>query len=117
MRHKKKKSSINMGNEHQKAMMRNLATSVILYERVKTTKKRAKLIAPVVEKLITISKEENKMNAIRKINKIVFDKNASKKLMEELSVKYKDRDSGYTRLTSLGNRAGDNAPVSLIELV
>ena len=57
------------------------------------------------------------MNAIRKINKIVLDKNASKKLMEELNKRYAEKNSGYTRVVDLGMRKGDAAPISQIELI
>ena len=89
MRHNKKRLKFNRDKGHKDAMLRNLATSIILYEKVKTTKTKAKAIAPVVDHLIQISKEENKMNAIRKINKIVLDKNASKKLMEGIIFLYR----------------------------
>ncbi|KKP39915.1 MAG: 50S ribosomal protein L17, large subunit ribosomal protein L17 [Candidatus Peregrinibacteria bacterium GW2011_GWC2_33_13] len=117
MRHNKKRLKFNRDKGHKDAMLRNLATSIILYEKVKTTKTKAKAIAPVVDHLIQISKEENKMNAIRKINKIVLDKNASKKLMEELNKRYAEKNSGYTRVVDLGMRKGDAAPISQIELI
>ena len=117
MRHRKKKNKLNVKVDHRKALIRNLVTSIILYEKVKTTDKKAKLAVPVVEKLITISKKKDKMNAIRAINKIVMDKNASKKLIEELSKRYEKKDSGYTRTVGIGYRNGDNAHISLVELI
>lgn len=118
MRHQKKKGlKMNMQRDHATALLRNLATSVILYEKVKTTEGRAKRVQPIVESLITYSKEENKMNAIRKIKKIVFDDNAGKKLIEVLAGKYSDRNGGYTRITKLGFRSGDAAPYVQIQLV
>ena len=117
MRHRNKKNSLNVDNDHQKAMIRNLVTSIILHEKVKTTAKKAKVSAPYVEKLISIAKKKDSRIAIREINKVVFDKNASKKIMQVLKDRYKNQDSGFTRITKVGFRAGDNAPVSLIELV
>lgn len=117
MRHRNKKNSLNVENDHQKAMIRNLVTSIILYEKVKTTAKKAKISAPIVEKLISTVKKKEAREAIREINKVVFDKNASKKLMQELKERYGKKDSGFTRITKVGFRSGDNAPVSLIELV
>jgi len=117
MRHLNKVKKLNKEKSHRKAMLRNLATSVILYEKVKTTDVKAKEAVKIVNKLISISKKENQMVAIRDIQKIVFDKNASKKLIEDLKSRYKDRKSGYTRIIALKNRAGDNAKLVQIELV
>lgn len=106
-----------MQGDERVAMLRNLATSVILHERIQTTDKRAVMTAPIVEKLITTSKTKDTLNAIREINRIVFDENASKKLLEVLKDRYADRSSGFTRITKLKNRAGDNAPMVMLELV
>lgn len=117
MRHRIKKVKLGRDKDHRKALLRNLATSIIIYEKIKTTKAKAKAVAPVVEKLINTAKKENETNAIRKINRIVLDKNASKKLIKELKKKYQDRKSGYTRIINIGFRSGDAAPVVQIELV
>jgi len=118
MRHNNKKNKLNAGSSsHLKAMMRNLATSVILHERVKTTAKKAKIVTPIVEGLITTVKKKDTVNAIREINKVVYDVNASKKLVEVLKDRYKDRESGFTRTTKFKNRDGDNAQLVVLELV
>ena len=118
MRHNKKKTTLSVSSTSQKnALLRNLATSLVLHERVKTTAKRAKLVAPIVEKLITTAKSKDAMNAIRQINEVVYDKNASRKLMQVLKDRYKDQQSGYTRITKYKNRDGDNAPLVILELV
>jgi len=117
MRHKKKKKSLNMERDHRGLMLRNLATSIILHEKVKTTLTRAKQVAPIVEDLITTVKEKDAVNAIRKLNTIVLDKKAGKKLMEVLKDRYKDRKGGYTRIVKLGHRAGDSAEMVQISLV
>lgn len=98
-------------------MLRNLATSVILYEKVKTTQAKAKMVRPVIEKIITAAKGQSTMNAMRQLNAYLSDKNASKKVAQELLDRYKDRKSGFVRLTNLGFRAGDSAPMVQIELV
>lgn len=117
MRHRVKSKRINRDEAHLDAMLRNLATSVILYEKVKTTRAKAKLVKPIVEKLITTAKKNSAMNALRYLNAYLLDKNASKKLMRELLDRYKERNSGYVRLTNLGHRSGDAAPMVQIELV
>lgn len=117
MRHQKKKQQLNCQPSHRNALLRNLATSIILYEKVKTTQTRAKRVQPLIEKLILLTKKESELNAIRQINQIVFDKNASRKLMQKLKKRYQDRNSGFTRITNLKVRDGDAATLSQIELV
>lgn len=117
MRHRVKSSRLNRDKSHLDSMVRNMATSVILYEKVKTTESKAKLVKPVVEKLITKSKKQSLPVAMRSLNAYLTDPNASKKLTRELMERYKDRSSGYLRITPLGYRAGDAAPMVQIELV
>ena len=117
MRHRVKSTRLNRERSHLDAMTRNLATSIILYEKVKTTEGKAKLIKPIVEKLITKAKKQDLPAAMRTLNAFLNDKNASKKLTRELVERYKERNSGYLRVTPLGFRAGDAAPMVQIELV
>ena len=98
-------------------MLSNLAVSIILYEKVKTTQAKAKMVKPIVEKLITSSKKQSLPVAMRTLNSYLPDSNASKKLVRELLDRYKDRNSGYLRVIPLGYRAGDAAPMVQIELV
>ena len=92
-------------------------TSVLLYETVRTTKKRAEVAQPIVEKLITTAKTKDARNAIRAINAYVTHENACKKLIELLKDRYSKRSSGYTRITALGLRQGDGAKMVTLELV
>jgi len=118
MRHKVKKVKLGSNKEHTTAIMRNLAMSVIIYEKIKTTATKAKAVQPFVERLISIAKNsKEKRNAIRQIEKLLQHESASRKIIEVLVGKYKDRNSGFTRITKLGYRSGDNAPVVQIELV
>ncbi len=117
MRHRVKSKRINRDEAHLDSMLRNLATSIVLYEKVKTTKAKAKLVKPIIEKLISVAKKNSKMNAYRSLNSYFLDKNAPKKLINELLERYKDRNSGFVRLINLGFRAGDAAPMVQIELV
>ena len=117
MRHRVKSKRLNRNEAHLNAMTRNLATSIILYEKVKTTQSKAKLIKPVVEKLISKAKGQELPLATRTLNSFLQDKNATKKLTRELLDRYKDRNSGFLRITPLGFRAGDAAPMVQIELV
>ncbi len=100
----------------RKALLRGLATSVVLYERVKTTLPKAKEVQPIVEKLITLAKKGD-LAAIRSLTAYLYGENAVQKMVTEIAPIYKDRNGGYTRIVKLGNRPGDNAPVAIIELV
>jgi len=117
MRHRVKSTRLNRNEAHLKSMTRNLATSIILYEKVKTTQSKAKFIKPIVEKLISKAKTQDLSLATRTLNAYLMDKNATKKLIRELLDRYKDRNSGFLRVTPLGYRAGDAAPMVQIELV
>lgn len=108
---------MNMQRDHREALLRNLATSIILFEKVKTTVARAKQVRPIVEGLITKAKTKSSVVAIRQINQIVQDPNAGKKLLEVLKDRYKERNGGYTRIVKLGFRAGDAAEMVSIQLV
>lgn len=117
MRHKVKKIKLGTNLDHRIALVRNLAMSLIIYEKIKTTAAKANAVQPFVENLITIAKKRSKREGIREIEKLLQHENSSKKIYEVLLEKYKDRNSGFTRITKLGYRSGDNAPVVQIELV
>jgi len=117
MRHQNRKKKLTASASHRKALIRNLAMALIIHEKVKTTQVKAKLVAPFVESLITIAKKKDTKHAIREIEKKLQHESASKKIFEALVDRYKDRGSGYTRITKLGFRAGDNAPVVQVELI
>ncbi|MFA5947375.1 MAG: 50S ribosomal protein L17 [Candidatus Gracilibacteria bacterium] len=117
MRHKVKKIKLGINKAYGKALLKNLAMSVIIYEKVKTTMKKAKSVQPMIEKLINTAKKKEKVIAIREIEKVLNHENSSRKLIEVLKEKYKDVPSGYTRITKIGARKGDNAPLVQIELV
>lgn len=110
-----------MGRErsHRKALKRNLAMNLIIHEKIKTTESKAKAVTPFIENLITTAKknQSNKLHTIRELNKLINHENCSKKIIDVLVEKYKDRDSGYTRITKAGFRPGDNAKMVIIELI
>ena len=90
-------------------MKRNLVTSLLLYEGIRTTKKRAQVIQPIVDRIISFAKSHPPQQAIRFINRKVTDKNASKKVMEVFIKRYAKRPSGLTRMVPVGSRKGDGA--------
>ncbi len=116
MRHRNKNKILDRKKGPRELMLRNLASSILLYEKVKTTKAKAQAVRPLVERLITASKAGD-LSARRGLIKVLLQKNAVKKAMEVLGKRYTDRPGGYTRITKLGSRAGDGAEIVQIELV
>lgn len=98
-------------------LKRNLVTSLLLYESVRTTKRRAKVIQPIIDRLITVAKTRPPHLAIRFINRTVTDKNASRKVMQVYRERYSDRSSGLTRMVPVGARKGDGAELVDLSLV
>ncbi|MGH7885720.1 MAG: 50S ribosomal protein L17, partial [Thermodesulfobacteriota bacterium] len=116
MRHKRVGRKLGIKTKHRKSMFRNMATSLLKYDKIKTTDLKAKEIRRVVEKLITLAKKGT-LESRRKAEGFLRDKEVVKKLFAELAERYKDRPGGYTRIIKLGFRKGDNSPISLIELI
>ena len=116
MRHRISGRKLGVTTKHRKAMFRNMATDLLRHGRINTTDTRAKEIRRVVEKLITLGKNGS-LHARRKALGYVRDRDVVEKLFSELAERYMQRPGGYTRIVKLGYRRGDNAPVSLVELV
>ena len=116
MRHKVSKRKLNRTSSHRKALLANMAVSLIKHEQIKTTLPKAKELAPFVEKLITLGKKGD-LNARRKLYSIIPEKIWGAKVFDVLAERYKDRNGGYTRVMKAGFRYGDSAPMAIIELV
>lgn len=116
MRHRNKVKALGRTKEPRELMLRNLTSSIIIHEKVKTTKAKAKVVRSFVEKTITTAKKGD-LASRRALIKILPQKEAVEKAMSVLSEKYKDREGGYTRIINLGNRQGDGAEMVQIELV
>jgi large subunit ribosomal protein L17 len=116
MRHRNKNKILDRKKGPRELMLRNLASSILIYEKVKTTKAKAQAVRPLVEKMITSAKVGD-LNSRRGLIKVLLQKNAVKKAMEVLGDRYKNRPGGYTRTTKLGVRPGDGAEMVQIELV
>lgn len=115
MRHLVEGRKLNKTSSHRRAMFSNMAVSILDKERITTTLTKAKEVRKVVERLITYGKRGN-LHAIRLAERRIKDKTILKKLFEDIAPGYKDREGGYTRIIKLGERKGDNAPMSIIEL-
>jgi len=116
MRHRNKNKILDRKKEPRELMLRNLASSILLYEKVKTTKAKAQAVRPLVERLITSSREGT-LASRRGLAKVLLQKKAIKKTMDVLGERYKTRPGGYTRIIKLGTRTGDGAEIVQIELV
>lgn len=116
MRHNRKGKVLGRTKAPREALLRSLATSFVVYEKIKTTQAKAKALRPIVEKLITLSKNDT-LHTRRQALKYLYTEGAVKKLFEVLGPKYKERKGGYTRIVKLGARPNDAAEVAIIELV
>jgi large subunit ribosomal protein L17 len=116
MRHRKSGKTLGRNTSHRKAMMRNMVTSFFDCEKITTTDARAKELRKMAEKLITMARRGD-LHSRRLVMQVVRDKKTVAKLFETIAPRYIDRPGGYTRVIKLGHRAGDNASLSLIELV
>ncbi|OGY89873.1 MAG: 50S ribosomal protein L17 [Candidatus Komeilibacteria bacterium RIFCSPLOWO2_01_FULL_52_15] len=116
MRHRKKRVKLGRESGPRRALLKNLATQVILYEKVRTTQAKAKAIRPIVEKIITRGKVKS-VHTKRMIGRYIRQPKAVMKVLDVLGPRYKDRKGGYTRIIKMGQRAGDGAPMVSIEFV
>jgi len=116
MRHGKKFNHLGRTTSHRKAMLANMACSLIQHKRINTTLAKAKALRVYVEPLITKSKNDNTHNR-RVVFSYLKDKNAITELFREVATKVADRPGGYVRIIKLGNRQGDNAEMAMVELV
>jgi large subunit ribosomal protein L17 len=116
MRHNRVINHLGRTSSHRKAMLSNMATSLILHKRITTTTAKAKALRTFVEPLITKSKEDS-THSRRIVFSYLKDKTAVAELFREVSPKVAERPGGYTRILKTGNRLGDNADMCILELV
>ncbi len=116
MRHRKAFNHLTRTSAHRKAMLGNMASSLIVHKRINTTQAKAKALKRYIEPLITKAKEDNTHNR-RLVFKKLQDKDAVSELFRNVAVKIGERPGGYTRILKTGNRLGDNAEMCIIELV
>ncbi len=116
MRHRKSFNHLGRTSSHRKAMLSNMATSLLLHKRITTTVAKAKALRSYVEPLITKSKDDT-THSRRIVFSYLQSKEAVTELFREIAKKVGDRPGGYTRIIKLGNRLGDNADMAMMELV
>ncbi|PYI94372.1 MAG: 50S ribosomal protein L17 [Verrucomicrobia bacterium] len=116
MRHQKKTLKLGRTAEHRKALLANQVCSLIEHQRIKTTLAKAKAVRPLAEKMVTLGKNGS-LHARRTALAVLRQKNAVKKLFDDIAPRSADRNGGYTRIVKLGARKSDSAPVAFIEWV
>lgn len=116
MRHQKSGRKLNRNSAHRKAMFRNMASSLIEHEIIKTTVPKAKELRRVAEPLITLAKKDSVAHRRQAFDRL-RNREVVTKLFNELGPRYSDRPGGYLRIMKCGYRAGDNAPMAYVELV
>ena len=116
MRHGKKVAKLGRSNSHRKAMLANMAISLLDNGTIRTTHARAKELRVVAENMITFAKRGD-LHARREVLRLIANKRVVAKLFDELGPRYKGRNGGYTRTVKIASRLGDGAPMCIIELV
>jgi large subunit ribosomal protein L17 len=116
MRHRKLKRKLGRTSSHREALLRNLTTSLLLYEKIITTAAKAKELRKIAERMITLAKRQD-LHARRQAAEVIQDERVLKKLFETIGERYQGRNGGYTRITKLEYRVGDGAPLAAVELV
>ena len=104
------------GPAHERLLLANLAAALFTHKSIKTTETKAKRLRPLAERLITFAKRGD-LHARRRVLAVIGDKSVVHELFTEIAPLVAERDGGYTRITKIGNRKGDNAPMARIELV
>ena len=116
MRHRKAGRHLGRTPAHRRALFRNQVTDLLRHERIVTTEAKAKEVRGLAEGMITLGKK-GALSHRRQALAFVYDETVVRKLFDELGPRYEERNGGYTRLTKLGPRKGDNAPMAQLELV
>lgn len=116
MRHRKSGRKLGRNSSHRKAMYRNMAASLVQHETIKTTLPKAKELRRVIEPLITLAKQDGVARRRLAFSRLRDDA-AVGKLFKELGPRFKDRPGGYLRILKIGYRAGDAAPMALVQLL
>jgi large subunit ribosomal protein L17 len=116
MRHRKSRGQLNRFTSWRKATLISLAKNIIVYQSIKTTKTKAQIAKPLIEKLISLAKQ-NTLASKRQAYKILGSHRLVKLLFDDIAPRFNNRIGGYTRVFNLGRRRGDNANMAILELV
>lgn len=116
MRHQVAGRKLGRTSSHRSAMFRNMLTSLFEHEKIETTDAKAKELRKIAEKMISLGKKGD-LHSRRQILRVIDNKKVVKNLFDKIAPRYQGRNGGYTRIFKVGRRRGDNAPLSIIELV
>ncbi|OQX53139.1 MAG: 50S ribosomal protein L17 [Candidatus Aminicenantes bacterium 4484_214] len=116
MRHRVSGKRLRRDTSQRMALLRNLVTSFLERERIRTTLAKAKTTRPLAEKMITLGKKDT-LHARRQALRFIYKKEVVRKLFEEIAPRFTERPGGYTRIVKLGPRAGDGAEMAILEMV
>ncbi|MBW1823582.1 MAG: 50S ribosomal protein L17 [Deltaproteobacteria bacterium] len=116
MRHQKEGRKLGRTSSHRKALLRNMVTSLFEFEKIETTDAKAKELRKVADKMIAWGKRGD-LHARRQALKVINNKKTVQKLFDDIAPRFRERRGGYSRIIKAGRRKGDNAPLSIIELV
>jgi len=116
MRHRVASKKLGRNSAQRKALLRNLVTSFLEKERIRTTLAKAKATRPVAEKMITLSRT-NSLHARRRVLGFIYKKDVVKKMFEEIGPRFSERPGGYTRIVKLGPRSGDGTEMAMLEMI
>ena len=116
MRHMKEGRKLRRTASHRKALLRNMVSSLFEFEKIETTDAKAKELRKVADKMITWGKRGD-LHARRLTLRVISNKKVVQKLFSDIAPRFKERNGGYTRIIKTGRRKGDNAPLSIIELM
>lgn len=116
MRHRKANIKLDRSKSTRELLLRNLASSLIIHEKISTTVAKAKAVQPIIEKLVGIAKK-NDLTSRRLLLKYLFTSQAVSKVLKTVAPRYLSRTGGYTRIVNIGHRAGDGAKIVQIEFV
>jgi large subunit ribosomal protein L17 len=116
MRHRVKGKKLRRDTAHRRALLRNLVTSFLEKERIRTSLAKAKAARPLAEKMITLAKR-NTLHARRQAIRFIFREAVVKKLFSELGPRFSERPGGYTRIVKIGPRRGDGMDMAMLELI
>lgn len=117
MRHRVQNKKLNTDKDHRKSLLRNLATSFIEHDKIVTTLTKAKFVKPYIEKAVTKAKRGTHFTNIQRVTALLSTDKAGRKLFSEIAPKYMERKGGYTRITKIGTRVGDNSTMARLEWV
>jgi large subunit ribosomal protein L17 len=117
MRHRKKIKTLGRKKEHRKALVRNLVNDLLLHGKLQTTKAKAKVLRSEADRVITIAKKGSNMNTIRQLKSFGLRDNVSRRLMTEYVQRFEGRNSGFTTMSPVKLRKGDNALIYQISIL